>query len=342
MIVFDANALMMPVECNVRVFEELDRVAADLTDVGADLSDVGADEDDGFDRVVPRAVVTELERLASGAGEAATAAGVPATGAVEVGRPARAILEYVDDRGVDLVALPEMFAVGYFAFDSYDRAAEGLDGGTLGRLADAAADHDIGVLAGSIVEDLAASRAAGFDVPAEDGYANTSVFLDRDGARRGVYRKQHLFGYGSAEAEMLEPGESLPTIEFEDHVVGTTTCYDLRFPAPYRRLVDAGATLVLVPSAWPYPRVEHWKLFGRARAVENLLYVGAVNGVGTFEDAELLGRSAVYDPWGTTLASAGDDAALVTAEIDRDRVEDVRGEFPALDDRRYATPEERR
>jgi len=76
MIVFDANALMMPVECNVRVFEELDRVAADLTDVGADLSDVGADEDDGFDRVVPRAVVTELERLASGAGEAATAAGV--------------------------------------------------------------------------------------------------------------------------------------------------------------------------------------------------------------------------------------------------------------------------
>ena len=68
-------------------------------------------------------------------------------------------------------------------------------------------------------------------------------------------------------------------------------------------LVEAGATLV--PSAWPYPRVEHWCLL--SRTVENQLYVAAANGVGRFEEAELLGRSTVYDPWGTALARSDDD-----------------------------------
>ncbi|WP_459194002.1 nitrilase-related carbon-nitrogen hydrolase [Halosimplex sp. J119] len=236
--------------------------------------------------------------------------------------------------GADLVALPEIFNVGYFAFDLYERRAESVTGPTVSALAESAREHGIGILAGSIVEDLSASREAGVETPAPEGLANASVFLDRDGERRAVYRKHHLFGYGSAEQELLVPGESLPTVEFEDHVVGMTTCYDLRFPSLYRDLVDAGTTLVLVPSAWPYPRVEHWQLFPRTRAVENLCYVGAVNGVGDSDGSTLLGRSAVYDPWGTTLAGSGDEEAVVTAEVDRDRVEEVRGDFPALDDRR--------
>ena len=116
-----------------------------------------------------------------------------------------------------------------------------------------------------------------------------------------------------------------------------TTCYDLRFPELYRRLVDAGATLVLVPSAWPYPRVEHWKLLPRARAVENLLYIGAVNGSAAVDvdaDPDLVGRSTAYDPWGTPVATTGGEPAVVTADVDPDRVETVRAEFPALDDRR--------
>lgn len=89
-----------------------------------------------------------------------------------------------------------------------------------------------------------------------------------------------------------------------------------------------------MPSAWPYPRVEHWKLLPRARAVENQLFVAAVNGSGTFDDASLLGRSSVYDPWGTTLASTGDDPDLVVTDVDVERVEHVREEFPAWRDRR--------
>ncbi|WP_254543781.1 nitrilase-related carbon-nitrogen hydrolase [Halomarina pelagica] len=233
-------------------------------------------------------------------------------------------------RGADLVVLPEVFTVGYFAFDAYARRAESLDGPTLSRLAEAAREHDLGIVAGSIVEDLSTTDGG----PADEGYANTSVFLDRSGERRAVYRKRHLFGYDSAEAELLVPGESLPVVDFHGFRIGTTTCYDLRFPELYRALADAGATLVCVPSAWPYPRVEHWQLLPRARAVENLCYVAAANGSGRFDDATLLGRSTVYDPWGVPLASCGDDPALVVADVEADRIEAVREEFPALRDRR--------
>lgn len=237
-------------------------------------------------------------------------------------------------RDADLVVLPEIFNVGYFAFDSYAREAEPLDGPTLSTLATAARDNEVAVLAGSIVEDLAASASAGHETPANEGYANTAVLFDRQGERRAVYRKRHLFGYGSAEQELLTPGESHPTVDFEGFTVGITTCYDLRFPELYRRLVEQGVTLTLVPSAWPYPRIEHWQLLPRARAVENLMYVAAVNGVGEFESATLLGRSAVYGPWGTQLAGAGDHPRLVVTDIDPDRVTERRDEFPALNDRR--------
>ncbi|SDC20252.1 carbon-nitrogen family hydrolase [Natrinema hispanicum] len=235
-------------------------------------------------------------------------------------------------RGVDLVALPELFNVGYFAFDCYARDAEPITGETATRLQKAAADHEIAVLAGTIVEDLAAADAV--DTPAEEGLANTAVLFDADGTRQLVYRKHHLFGYESAESELLVPGERLETATIGGVTVGVTTCYDLRFPELYRRLVDAGAELILVPSAWPYPRIEHWQTLSRARAIENQCYVATINGVGEFEDATLLGRSTVYDPWGVTLASSGDGPTLVTATVDPEAVADVRAEFPALRDRR--------
>ncbi|SDK08924.1 Predicted amidohydrolase [Halovenus aranensis] len=238
------------------------------------------------------------------------------------------------DRGVDLVALPEIFTVGYFAFDSYAEYAEPLNGETVTRLQSVAEECDIAVLAGSIVEDLAASTDAGSETPATEGYANASVFIDDEGHRHAVYRKQHLFGYDSAEQELLTPGESLPTVDFGGFTIGMTTCYDLRFPELYRRLVEKGASLVLVPSAWPYPRVEHWRLLPQARAVENLCYVATINGAGSFDDATLLGRSTVYDPWGTTVAGLGEEPGLVTARIDPQEVERRRGAFPALEDRR--------
>ena len=236
--------------------------------------------------------------------------------------------------GAGLVCLPEIFTVGYFAFEEYEQCAESLAGPTLGTVADAASEHDVAVLAGTVVEDLAASAADGLTTPAESGLANASVLFDRSGEPRAIYRKHHLFGYDSAEADLLVAGESLGVAEIGGFTVGMTTCYDLRFPELYRDLAEAGATLILVPSAWPYPRVEHWQLLPRARAIENQVFVGTCNGSGVFGDTALCGRSAVYDPWGDVLAETRDAPAIVTADIDPNEVKAVRGEFPAWRDRR--------
>ena len=232
--------------------------------------------------------------------------------------------------GAGLVALPEIFNVGYFAFDSYARAAEPLDGPTLTRVRDAAREHDVAVLAGSIVEDLGASSGG----PADEGLANASVLFDSDGDRLLTYRKHHLFGYESEETRLLTPGESLETAEIGGFTVGVTTCYDLRFPELYRDLADSGVDLVLVPSAWPYPRVEHWKTLPRARAIENLCYVATINGSGAYDDATLLGRSTVYDPWGPPVATTDDQPDIVYADADPEMVAEIRADFPALRDRR--------
>lgn len=245
---------------------------------------------------------------------------------------AEASIAAAADEGADLVVLPELFNVGYFAFDVYQRAAEPIEGETLTRLGNVAADRRVGLLAGSIVEDLASTTVV--ETPAEKGLANTAVLFDRSGNRLAVYRKQHLFGYGSAEDELLVPGQRLPAVAFEMFTVGITTCYDLRFPELYRTLAERGVTLVLVPSAWPYPRVEHWQVLPRTRAIENCNYVAVANGAGEFEEATLLGRSTVYDPWGTPIASTDDGPGIVTTDIEAGRVESVRDEFPAWRDRR--------
>ncbi|MFC3957170.1 nitrilase-related carbon-nitrogen hydrolase [Halovivax cerinus] len=245
---------------------------------------------------------------------------------------ARTMIARAAARGADLVALPELFTAGYFAFDEYERASEPLDGETAAMVAEAAAAHDVAVLAGTIVEDLSATESA--PTPAEEGLANTAMLFDAAGERRLVYRKHHLFGYESAESEVLVAGDAVDVADIGPFTIGVTTCYDLRFPELYRTLVETGATLVLVPSAWPYPRIEHWQTLSRARAIENQLFLAAVNGSGSFPDATLLGRSTVYDPWGTPVASIGDEAGLVVADVDPSQVSRVREEFPALADRR--------
>ncbi|WP_439026168.1 carbon-nitrogen family hydrolase [Haloarchaeobius sp. DT45] len=244
-------------------------------------------------------------------------------------------IETAAGRGADLVALPELFNVGYFAFDVYARNAEGLRDRTLTRLSDAALENDVAILAGSIVEDLGRTRdQTDVYTPVDEGLANTSVLFDAEGERKLVYRKHHLFGYESAETGLLTPGHRVPVADLGGFTIGVTTCYDLRFPELYRDLQEKGADMVLVPSAWPYPRVEHWQTLPRARAIENLSYVATINGSADFEDATLVGRSTVFDPWGTPVATTDDRPDVVYADADLAEIDRVRQEFPALDDRR--------
>lgn len=227
------------------------------------------------------------------------------------------------DRGADLVVLPEIWNLGYFAFDAYETGAEPIDGPTMTRLRSLADDLDVYLHTGSIVE-----------ADGDDLY-NTSGLVSPEGELLDTYRKVHTYGYGSREQELLTPGERVVTADAAFGTVGLTTCYDLRFPELFRALVDQGAELFLVTSAWPIPRLEHWLMLNRLRAVENQVFLAAANLVGENRGVDLAGHSLVVDPWATPLANAGFHERTVVADVDMGMVGEARDDFPALADRRF-------
>jgi predicted amidohydrolase len=228
---------------------------------------------------------------------------------------------------VDLVVLPELWAPGYFAFDRYAELAESLDGPLLTEIAGWARRLRTHVHAGSVLERDEAGRLY-----------NTAVLLGPDGDLVLDYRKVHVFGYRSLEAELLSAGDRADVADTALGRVGMTTCYDLRFPELYRVLVDRGAELVVVPAAWPAARLEHWALLTRARAVENQVYLLACNAAGAQGDVRLGGHSVVVDPWGRVVAEAGADEQVLYADLDPGLVTEIRTEFPVLGDRRVPVP----
>jgi predicted amidohydrolase len=102
----------------------------------------------------------------------------------------------------------------------------------------------------------------------------------------------------------------------------------------FRQLTDADADVFVVPAAWPEPRIAHWSVLARARAIENQLPLIAVNTVGTHSGVQMGGASLVVDALGSTLVEAGASEQVVRAEIDFAHTRDWRERFPALGDRR--------
>jgi predicted amidohydrolase len=162
---------------------------------------------------------------------------------------------------------------------------------------------------------------------------NTSIFLNPKGDIAAHYRKIHLFGYQSKEAEILTPGEDVVVADSPWGSIGLSTCYDLRFPELFRRMVDRGAMLFLVASAWPHIRLEAWRLFNQCRAHENLAFLISCNCAGVNQNKKYAGHSMVVDPLGQVVAEGGEDEQFVTAEINPGLVDTVRKDFPALSDR---------
>ncbi|MFI6984990.1 carbon-nitrogen family hydrolase [Embleya sp. NPDC050154] len=228
-------------------------------------------------------------------------------------------------RGADLVVLPELWAAGYFAFDAYTERAETLAGPTVTAARGWARRLGAHVHLGSIVERDDRGRLF-----------NTAVLIDPGGEIAHTYRKVHVFGYASREAELLTPGDTLEVADTGLGPIGATTCYDLRFPELWRGLIDRGAKSVIVPAAWPAARREHWRLFTTCRAVEEQVLVIACNAVGTQDGGvELGGHSRVVDPWGKVLAEAGTAEGVTFCDVDPAVVDTVRAEFPVLADRRW-------
>jgi predicted amidohydrolase len=222
-------------------------------------------------------------------------------------------------QGADLVVLPELWPNGGFAYDGWEASAQPLDGPAVTALREAARELGALVHMGSFVERDETGRMF-----------NTSLLLGDDGSVLATYRKIHLFGFGEGEPKLMTPGDDVVVHEG----LGLATCYDLRFPEQFRRLLDAGAEIVLLPAAWPAKRVAHWRLLAQARAIENQSYVVACNTAGKHSGVRMGGGSLVVDPWGAVLAEAGTDEEVLVADLDLESLARTRSSFPILADRR--------
>jgi predicted amidohydrolase len=221
----------------------------------------------------------------------------------------------------DLILLPEIWPCGFFSFDRYAPDSETIDGPIVTAFKDKARAKNCHIFMGSLVEDNGGQLF------------NTGIFLNPDGDIAARYRKIHLFGYQSEEAALLNPGRDVVVAETPWGVTGFSTCYDLRFPELFRRMVDHGAKFFLVASAWPHVRLEAWKLFNRSRAHENLAFLISCNCAGANLKKKYAGHSMIVDPLGRVVAEGSDGEEFVSAHLDPDLVETVRQDFPALKDR---------
>lgn len=171
---------------------------------------------------------------------------------------------------------------------------------------------------------------------AVDRALNTLLLVD-GGEIVAEYHKIHLYdAFAVRESDSIHPGDDLPPVlEIDGVRVGFAICYDLRFPELFRLLTDQGAEVLAISAAWARGVVkeDHWLTLLRARAIENTAYVFASDEV----SVKSVGRSAIFDPLGLTLADAGEqELALVTASVDRARIAAVRKTVPSLANRRVA------
>ena len=229
-------------------------------------------------------------------------------------------------RGAALVVFPEY--ASFFESELGQRfvdAAEPIDGPFVTGLSALAREFGVHLVAGLVEKTTDGSR-----------FSNTLVALDPAGSVVATYRKLHLYdAFGASESAWVQPGDivSVETFAVGEFTVGMQTCYDLRFPEVTRRLVDAGATLVLVPSEWVRGPLKehHWRTLVTARALENTIYVAAADHAPPVG----VGNSMIVDPMGVEMATIGEITDVAVATITSDRVSSVRTTNPALSLRRF-------
>ena len=198
---------------------------------------------------------------------------------------------------------------------------------TLAILRDLARTLGIYVHVGSLAVKIAPEKAA-----------NRSFLIDRKGNIVARYDKIHMFdvdltgGESYRESRSYRPGEMAVVSDLPWGRLGLTICYDLRFPALYRALAEAGASFLAIPSAFTKQTGEaHWHVLMRARAIENGSFVFAAAQGGEHENGRsTFGHSLVVDPWGRVIAEGGTEPGVILAEIDPAEVSAARSRVPSL------------
>ena len=221
-----------------------------------------------------------------------------------------------------LILLPEMFATGYIPAN-LDSAAEDFSTNTAGETAQTLSE--IANATSCTIMGAGITRAPkGF-------YNHVSIYAPHSPKERCGYDKMNLF---FPERDAFTPGESVNLFALPDWTIASFICYDLRFPEIFREATKQGANLITIQAAWPAKRRAHWETLLKARAIENQVYIAAVNAVSTNPDtrAPLAGTSLIISPNGDVIAEAtSNEEAVISAELDLLAERNYRKSFPVLD-----------
>ncbi len=241
---------------------------------------------------------------------------------------ATALIEEAKSRGADYVQTPEMTNIMDVQRDRLFGAIVPEENDlALVRFRELARTLGLYLHVGSLAIKLTSDKAA-----------NRSFLIDRKGDIVARYDKVHMFDVDLADGESyresrnFRPGEIGVATDLPWGRLGLTICYDLRFPALYRALAEAGCSFIAIPSAFTRQTGEaHWHVLIRARAIENGCYVLAAAQGGKHENGrETFGHSLIVDPWGRVVAEGGSEPGLVMATIDPAAVAAARGRIPSL------------
>jgi len=250
------------------------------------------------------------------------------------------LIEKAASEGVQMICMQEIFTGPYFCAEQttrwYDSTERIPDGPTTQLMQELAKKHSM-----VIVVPIYEEESTGV-------YYNTAAVIDADGTYLGKYRKNHIphVAPGFWEKFYFRPGNlGYPVFDTAYGKVGVYICYDRHFPEGARALGLNGAEIVFNPSATVAGLSEYlWKLEQPAHAVANAYFVGAINRVGheqPWDIGEFYGQSYFCDPRGQFLATASrDKTELITAELDFDKIREVRNTWQFYRDRRPETYDE--
>ncbi len=220
----------------------------------------------------------------------------------------------------EVLVLPEMWNVGY-NFRNLEEDAVEENSPLLQRFSAFAKEKQAVIIAGS--------------VPYRENnriYNRTFVF-DQDGTVLASYDKLHIFSLLS-EPRYFTGGNAMTTFPLKGETAGLSICYDLRFPELYREMAMKEAGIIFVPAQWPSSRGLPWKVLSVARAIENQVYICAVNAVGRYKDNRFFGHSLFVAPDGTILREGGMDEEILYAKFEKNFLHSARSRMAVWQDRR--------
>jgi predicted amidohydrolase len=238
-----------------------------------------------------------------------------------------ALVREAAGQGADYVQTPEMTSLVERSREALFQkiAAEDRDP-TLAGLREVARESRVFVHAGSLA------------IKAGDKVANRAFVIDPQGEILASYDKIHLFdvdlpnGESWRESRTYAGGDRAVLAQTPWGYLGVTICYDVRFPALYRSLAEAGASFLTAPACFTRQTGEaHWHVLHRARAIETGAFLISAAQGGKHEDGrETYGHSLIVDPWGRVLAEGGTEPGVILAEVDLALVADARQRIPSL------------